>query len=60
MSQWKPFLSPDAVVVSLMKGLELGTDARMSEVISQELGLPESRVAVVSGPNLAMEIAGEQ
>ncbi|WP_284975214.1 NAD(P)H-dependent glycerol-3-phosphate dehydrogenase [Arthrobacter sp. efr-133-TYG-104] len=60
LSQWKPFLSRDAVVVSLMKGLELGTDARMSEVISQELGLPESRVAVVSGPNLAMEIAGEQ
>jgi glycerol-3-phosphate dehydrogenase (NAD(P)+) len=43
-----------------MKGLELGTDARMSEVIAQELGLPASRVAVVSGPNLAMEIAREQ
>ncbi len=44
-----------------MKGLELGTDARMSEVIAQELGLPAPRVAVVSGPpNLAMEIAREQ
>ncbi|MFJ4268183.1 NAD(P)H-dependent glycerol-3-phosphate dehydrogenase [Paenarthrobacter nicotinovorans] len=60
LGDWKALLAPDAVVVSLMKGLELGTDARMSEVIAQELGLPESRVAVVSGPNLAMEIAREQ
>ncbi|MET4539916.1 MULTISPECIES: NAD(P)H-dependent glycerol-3-phosphate dehydrogenase [Micrococcaceae] len=60
LGEWKPLLAPDAVVVSLMKGLELGTDARMSEVIAQELGLPASRVAVVSGPNLAMEIAREQ
>ncbi|WP_026540237.1 NAD(P)H-dependent glycerol-3-phosphate dehydrogenase [Paenarthrobacter nicotinovorans] len=60
LGEWKPLLAPDAVVVSLMKGLELGTDARMSEVIAQELGLPADRVAVVSGPNLAMEIAREQ
>ncbi|MFJ5958526.1 NAD(P)H-dependent glycerol-3-phosphate dehydrogenase [Paenarthrobacter sp. NPDC092416] len=60
LGAWKRFLAPDAIVVSLMKGLELGTDARMSEVIAQELGIPESRVAVVSGPNLAMEIAREQ
>ena len=60
LSEWKPLLEPNAIVVSLMKGLELGTDARMSEVIAQELGIPASRVAVVSGPNLAMEIAREQ
>lgn len=60
LSQWKPLLAPDAVVVSLMKGLELGTDSRMSEVIAEELGLPAGRVAVVSGPNLAMEIARQE
>ncbi len=60
LRDWKPLIAPDAVVVSLMKGLELGTDARMSEVISQELGIPENRIAVVSGPNLAMEIAREE
>ncbi|WP_427018396.1 NAD(P)H-dependent glycerol-3-phosphate dehydrogenase [Pseudarthrobacter sp. P1] len=54
---WAPHLAPDAVVVSLMKGLELGTDARMSEVIAEELGLGADRIAVISGPNLAMEIA---
>ncbi|UVJ38132.1 NAD(P)H-dependent glycerol-3-phosphate dehydrogenase [Arthrobacter sp. CJ23] len=60
LSEWKPLLAPGAVVVSLMKGLELGTDARMSEVIAEEFDIPADRVAVVSGPNLAMEIAMEQ
>jgi glycerol-3-phosphate dehydrogenase (NAD(P)+) len=60
LREWKDMIDPEAVVVSLMKGLELGTDARMSEVISQELGLPPRRIAVVSGPNLAMEIAREE
>ena len=57
---WKHLLEPDALVVSLMKGLELSTDARMSEVICEELDIPASRIAVVSGPNLAMEIAREE
>ncbi|WP_413452637.1 NAD(P)H-dependent glycerol-3-phosphate dehydrogenase [Georgenia phoenicis] len=53
-------LEPDAVVVSLMKGVELGTHERMSEVLREALGLDERRVAVVSGPNLAREIATHQ
>jgi len=60
LREWKPLIAPEAMVVSLMKGLELDTDARMSEVISQELGIPTDRIAVVSGPNLAMEIAREE
>ncbi|MFD1212665.1 NAD(P)H-dependent glycerol-3-phosphate dehydrogenase [Arthrobacter sp. GCM10027362] len=56
----RPLLAPGAVVVSLMKGLERGTDARMSEVIKQELALPDDRIAVISGPNLAMEIARKE
>ncbi|GAA1118888.1 NAD(P)H-dependent glycerol-3-phosphate dehydrogenase [Citricoccus alkalitolerans] len=53
-------LDPAAVVVSLVKGLERGTDARMSELCAEELGLPEERFAVVSGPNLALEIARQE
>ncbi|MFC7402681.1 NAD(P)H-dependent glycerol-3-phosphate dehydrogenase [Citricoccus sp. GCM10030269] len=53
-------LDPTAVVVSLVKGLERGTDARMSELCAEELGLAAGRFAVVSGPNLAMEIAREE
>lgn len=60
LREWKAMIAPGAIVVSLMKGLELETDARMSEVISEELGLPARRIAVVSGPNLAMEIAREE
>jgi glycerol-3-phosphate dehydrogenase (NAD(P)+) len=55
-----PLLPHDSVVVSLMKGVEKGTRFRMSEVLYQELGLPPERVAVASGPNLALEIAREQ
>lgn len=60
LREWKRLIDPDAMVVSLMKGLELSTDARMSEVICEELGVSSDRVAVVSGPNLAMEIAREE
>lgn len=52
-------IRPDAIVVSLMKGVEAGTGLRMSEVMAQE-GVEPSRIAVVSGPNLALEIAREQ
>ncbi len=60
LREWKDLIGPDALVVSLMKGLELHSDARMSEVICEELAIPAERVAVVSGPNLAMEIAREE
>jgi len=50
----------DALIVSLMKGVEKGTRFRMSEVIHQELRIGAERVAVASGPNLALEIAKEQ
>jgi glycerol-3-phosphate dehydrogenase (NAD(P)+) len=60
LREWRPLIAPDALVVSLMKGLELSSDARMSEVICEELGIKADRVAVVSGPNLAMEIAREE
>lgn len=56
----KELIPADAIIVSLMKGVERGTGARMSEVIRQELKLDGDRVAVASGPNLALEIAKEQ
>ena len=60
LAAFAALLEPDAVVVSLMKGVELGTDRRMSEVLSEVLDVPAERVAVVSGPNLAKEIAAQQ
>ena len=57
LARWAPLLPPDALLVSLMKGVELGSCDRMSEVIGQVAGAPPERIAVVSGPNLAREIA---
>ncbi|MDQ1103084.1 glycerol-3-phosphate dehydrogenase (NAD(P)+) [Nocardioides zeae] len=54
---WRDLVPRDAVSVSLMKGVELGTVKRMSEVIEESLDVPRRQVAVVSGPNLAKEIA---
>ncbi|NLP85690.1 NAD(P)-dependent glycerol-3-phosphate dehydrogenase [Microbacterium sp. CFH 90308] len=50
----------DVPIVSLMKGLERRTGLRMSQVIEQELHCDPARIAVASGPNLALEIAREQ
>ncbi len=55
--EWAPYISDDLVMVSLMKGVELGTLKRMSEVISEVTGAGPERIAVVSGPNLSAEIA---
>ncbi|MEU8260641.1 NAD(P)H-dependent glycerol-3-phosphate dehydrogenase [Micromonospora sp. NPDC048999] len=60
LAAWTPYLDPDATLVSLMKGIELGTTKRMSQVIMEAAGVPADRVVVVSGPNLAPEIAAEQ
>jgi glycerol-3-phosphate dehydrogenase (NAD(P)+) len=57
---WRDSLPEGATLVSLAKGVELGTLKRMSEVIREVAGVPEDQVAVVSGPNLAKEIAAEQ
>ena len=59
LAAWGNALPTGAPVVSLMKGIELGTGLRMSEVI-QAGGVEESRVVVVSGPNLSREIAARQ
>ena len=56
----RDLIPDDAIVVSLMKGVEKGTGLRMSEVIVEVLGIDPDRVAVVSGPNLALEIAKQQ
>jgi glycerol-3-phosphate dehydrogenase (NAD(P)+) len=60
LEAWAPLLPPDATLLSLMKGIELGTTKRMSEVICEVTGAGPDRVAALSGPNLAREIAEEQ
>jgi glycerol-3-phosphate dehydrogenase (NAD(P)+) len=59
-----PFLPPDALLVNASKGLEESSGLRMSEVIAQSLApicapssSPSVRIAALSGPNLALEVA---
>src|SRR5690606_24197551 len=60
LAAWSGHLHPEATLLSLMKGIELGTTARMTEVVVEAAGADEKHVAVLSGPNLAREIAEEQ
>ncbi len=57
LTDWRPVLPPNCLVVSLMKGVELRTTKRMSEVVAEVGGVDPSRIVVVSGPNLSREIA---
>lgn len=52
-----PALPAGVALLSLVKGLEPGTLLRMSEVIADATGVPPRRIAVLSGPNLAPEVA---
>jgi glycerol-3-phosphate dehydrogenase (NAD(P)+) len=56
LKTWGGLIPKGAIVISLLKGLERGTHARMSEVISEELAIGPEQIAVVTGPNLAGEI----
>jgi glycerol-3-phosphate dehydrogenase (NAD(P)+) len=60
LEDWGKQLPQNAIVVSLMKGVEQETGLRMSEVIQQVAGIDPQRIAVVSGPNLSLEIAAEE
>ena len=58
LARWS--IPSSARVVSLAKGIERGTGQRMSEVITEAGRVPAGRLAVVTGPNLAREIAERQ
>jgi glycerol-3-phosphate dehydrogenase (NAD(P)+) len=60
LTGWAALLPPGALLVSLMKGIEHGTHLRMSQVIAEVTGAGPERIAVISGPNLAREIAERQ
>ena len=50
-------IPPDCIVVSAVKGLELNTGKRMSEILAEEIpGNAGRNVCALSGPNLASEI----
>ncbi|AWB83899.1 NAD(P)H-dependent glycerol-3-phosphate dehydrogenase [Corynebacterium liangguodongii] len=60
LTAWAPLLPADATLVSISKGIEQGTHLRMSQIIAAITGANEERIAVLTGPNLAREVAEEQ
>ena len=55
--EFKGLIPDHAIVVSLMKGIERGTNKRMDEVVRESLDLPADRFAAISGPNRARNAA---
>jgi glycerol-3-phosphate dehydrogenase (NAD(P)+) len=60
LAPWARLLPQEMPIVSLAKGVELGTLKRMSEVIREVTGVPRERICVITGPNLATEIGQGQ
>ena len=58
LKDWQPYINKDAIVVSTLKGIELTTDLRVSEVIAEIWG--DVKFALITGPNLADELALRQ
>jgi len=58
LGEWKPLYREDAIVVSTLKGIEISTQMRMSEIIEDVWGA--QKVGVITGPNLADELVLRQ
>jgi len=58
LQEWKPYFSTDSVIVSTLKGIEISTQMRMTEVIEDVLG--PHKIAIITGPNLADELVLRQ
>ena len=56
LSDWGSSIPTDAFILSLLKGIEVGSLERMSQVATEVLGIDAQRVSVLTGPNLAGEI----
>lgn len=60
LTQWKGYFSLEVPIVSTLKGIEVSTQLRMSEVIQEVLGISEKKIAILTGPNLAKEVVLRQ
>lgn len=60
LEEWRNGFAKDATLISTLKGIEVSTHFRMTEVIIDVLGVDAERVAIITGPNLATELALRQ
>ena len=60
LNNWKGFFPKDLPIISTLKGIEVETQLRMTEVAQEVLEIDKSRLGVITGPNLASEIIMRQ
>jgi len=58
LQEWTSYFGKECIIVSTLKGIEISTQFRMTEVISDVLG--PHNVAIITGPNLADELVLRQ
>jgi glycerol-3-phosphate dehydrogenase (NAD(P)+) len=58
LNDWKDHFAADSVIVSTLKGIEISTQMRMTEIIEDVLGI--QKIAIITGPNLADELVLRQ
>lgn len=58
LQEWKSNFTTDSIIVSTLKGIEISTQMRMTEVIEDVLG--PQKIAIITGPNLADELVLRQ
>jgi glycerol-3-phosphate dehydrogenase (NAD(P)+) len=60
LDEWSKTFAHDGILISTLKGIEVSTHFRMTEVIIDVLGVDANKVAIITGPNLANELALRQ
>jgi glycerol-3-phosphate dehydrogenase (NAD(P)+) len=58
LKAWKPYVQPNAIYISTLKGIEVSTMSRMTEIIHEVMQI--ENVAIITGPNLANELVLRQ
>ena len=60
LQSWKGIFPHHAPIISTLKGIEAVTHVRMTDVIKDVLGTPAELIGLITGPNLAGELALRQ
>ena len=60
MADWVGTFPKDNPVISTLKGIEANSQLRMTEVVTEILGIPPARIGLITGPNLAGELSLRQ
>jgi glycerol-3-phosphate dehydrogenase (NAD(P)+) len=58
LKSWKPMVQPGAIYVSTLKGIEVSTMSRMTEIIHEVM--ETENIAIITGPNLANMVLAEK